>query len=463
MANKFKFTKTEIQRLDPPAPGKRITAYDTVIPKLAVRVTAAGTKTFYVIRRTGSEMAWVKLGVFGDDLTVEKARTEAQKVLGEFAGGANPAAARRAVRQEPTFLEVFNEYLNNKRKRDGTSLSDKTKRDYRDLVRLYMSKIASKRLSEVTRDSVKAVHRAATMKSAAQADKCTAVVGAVFTYALDREIFSGMNPASRVQKNPAPSRERFAVADELPYLFAAIERSSQRDFFLLAMLTGARRGNLQSMAWRDLDLEGAVWRIPMTKNGTPQNVVLVPEAVAILRARKDRADEARGLATYGGISTPYVFSGKGITGHLQEPKTAWAQVRRDASLLRLLDAMQGAGVIDEEQRRMADDVLIKTPNVAERTYHAMATAAMMNPGDYSIKDLRIHDLRRTLGSWQAKSGASLQIIGKSLNHKTHQATLIYARLDMDPVRQSVSAATAAMLKAAGLEERAPIISIKETA
>lgn len=44
-----------------------------------------------------------------------------------------------------------------------------------------------------------------------------------------------------------------------------------------------------------------------------------------------------------------------------------------------------------------------------------------------MTDIRIHDLRRTLGSWQAKTGASLKIIiGKSLNHKTTQSTRIYA-------------------------------------
>jgi len=46
-----------------------------------------------------------------------------------------------------------------------------------------------------------------------------------------------------------------------------------------------------------------------------------------------------------------------------------------------------------------------------------------------IEDLKIHDLRRTLGSWQPKQGASLAIIGKSLNHKNIATTEIYARLN----------------------------------
>lgn len=64
-----------------------------------------------------------------------------------------------------------------------------------------------------------------------------------------------------------------------------------------------------------------------------------------------------------------------------------------------------------------------------------------------INGLRIHDIRRTLGSYQAITGASLPIIGKSLGHKSQQATAIYARLNLDPVRQSLERATQAMMAA----------------
>jgi integrase len=57
-----------------------------------------------------------------------------------------------------------------------------------------------------------------------------------------------------------------------------------------------------------------------------------------------------------------------------------------------------------------------------------------------LKNLRIHDLRRTMGSYQAIAGASLTIIGKSLGHKSPQSTAIYARLSNDPVRASMEAA-----------------------
>jgi len=61
----------------------------------------------------------------------------------------------------------------------------------------------------------------------------------------------------------------------------------------------------------------------------------------------------------------------------------------------------------------------------------------------------MHDLRRTLGSWQAAGGANLLIIGKSLGHRSESATRIYARVATDVVRESVEKATVAMIGAAG--------------
>jgi integrase len=63
----------------------------------------------------------------------------------------------------------------------------------------------------------------------------------------------------------------------------------------------------------------------------------------------------------------------------------------------------------------------------------------------AVPGLWIHDLRRTLGSWQAATGASLPIIGKTLGHLSPRSTLVYARLDLAPVARAVDAAVTAML------------------
>jgi hypothetical protein len=53
----IRFGKISLQGLALPPAGKRLTIYDTKVPKLALRVTPAGNKTFYVVKRAGTEMA----------------------------------------------------------------------------------------------------------------------------------------------------------------------------------------------------------------------------------------------------------------------------------------------------------------------------------------------------------------------------------------------------------------------
>lgn len=43
-----------------------------------------------------------------------------------------------------------------------------------------------------------------------------------------------------------------------------------------------------------------------------------------------------------------------------------------------------------------------------------------------LQNVRVHDLRRTVGSWLAQSGVSLHLIGDVLNHRDLQTTLNYA-------------------------------------
>lgn len=398
MDREFNFTKGALEALPLPEAGQRAVYYDKKTTGLQIRISSAGTKTFCVYRRVkGGQPERVTLGRY-PEMTIERARGEAAKVNAEIENGASPATVKRAHREEPTFEEVFDLFIPGKRKRDGRPLSERTKKDYRDSLRIHLSKIKGMKLSQIGRDDVKRIHANATKKSPASANRALAIVSSVYNYAIDElGIYGGSNPAARVKKNYEAPRERFAQADELPRLFAAMAQDPLGDFFMLALLTGARRSNLQAMRWADIDLVHGVWNIAMTKNGTSQNVPLTPEAVTILKGRKQADTESE-----------FVFPGTGATGHLVEPKKAWARILKNAEL----------------------------------------------------DDLRIHDLRRTLGSWQAKTGASLTIIGKSLNHKTHQATAIYARLDLDPVRNSVNTATAAMLKAAGLK---PLAEVKRPA
>jgi integrase len=197
------------------------------------------------------------------------------------------------------------------------------------------------------------------------------------------------NPAKGVQKFKEKSRERFLQADELPRFFQALQEEPNqmmRDYFLLSLFTGARRANVLSMRWEEIYFERKTWEIPMTKHGGAHTVPLALPALEILERRKKVA------------TGEWVFPGSGKTGHLVEPKKAWKRVLEKAEL----------------------------------------------------KNLRIHDLRRSLGSWQAVTGASLSVIGKTLAHKNVSTTAIYARLNLDPVRDSVQTAVNTMLTVGGI-------------
>jgi len=442
MDNRFKFTKSAIEALPLPPVGKRATYYDTKVPKLALRVTASGSKTFYVIRRNGREMLWLKLGPTSD-MTIEQAQKGAEAILGEFAKGLDPAEARRAGKAELTVGEFFrHEYS----KRHGTR-----QRSWRDIMQRYRDylerPLGARKLSTVTREMVSRI--LSDMDSAGKAgstvNNVRALISSIFSKAIEWG-FASDNPVRGTRTRKTVKRDRFLQADELPRFFAALQQEPNhtiRDYFLIALLTGARRSNVLAMRWSDVQLEEGIWRIPRTKNGDPQNVTLSPEATDILRQRLAANRQARDPSAF-------VFPGGGKSGHLVEPKAGWKRIFDQDELFRLMSMIESAGHRFELSRSsVTGEVVVGGLETKLKRARAQAEGLGIDTRGVRIPDLRIHDLRRTLGSWQAKMGASLVVIGKSLNHRSTQTTAIYSRLDLDPVRSSVNAATAAMLSTAG--------------
>ena len=363
---------------------------------MQLRVTANGVKTFSVYRRTqGGGPERITMGRFGD-LTVDQPRRRAKDINGDIAHGKNPADIKRQRKEEQTFSELFEVYMERHAKPKKKSWNgDQSQYD------LYLEKpLGKKRLSDITRAHVAMIHSSITKAGhPTTANRVKALVSGVFGWATSAGLWD-VNPASGIKLNLERSRDRFMRGNELARFFQALAdepNHTMRDYLLLSLLTGARRSNVMAMRWQDIDFEQAEWRIVETKNGEPQTVTLSPEALEILRARKPLEPAL------------FVFPGVGRTGRITEPKTAWRRVLNRAG----------------------------------------------------ITDLRIHDLRRTLGSWQARMGTSLPVIGKSLNHKNSSTTAVYARLDLDPVRDSVNRATNAMLVAAGAKEPADVLPLEK--
>jgi integrase len=328
------------------------------------------------------------------DLSVEQARNRAAEINSAFATGENPAEVKRGKKAEQTFANLFADYLEQHAKRNK-----RTWKEDESQYHNYLAKpLGNKKLSAITRANVASIHSNITKAGrSTTANRVKALISSIFGWSISAGLWHA-NPATGIRLNKEKSRDRFIQGDELPRFFQALAEETNetmRDYFLLSLLTGARRSNVLAMQWADVNLDRAEWRIKETKNGTPQTVTLSPEAIEVLQARKPAEP------------SQFVFPGIGKSGHLAEPKKGWQRI------------LERAG----------------------------------------ITDLRIHDLRRTLGSWQAKTGASMAIIGKSLNHKNQNTTAIYARLDLDPVRESVNTATNAIMIAAGVRKGGEVMSL----
>ena len=257
--------------------------------------------------------------------------------------------------------------------------------DERDVPR-FLGHLFQRKLSAITKQDIQAIHEKIGKENGLyQANRLLARVHIIYNKAIEWG-WEGINPAHGIKKFKEKSRDRFLHPDELPRFFESLEAEQNdtiRDYIYISLFTGVRRSNVLAMRWNEIHFERREWLVPETKNGESLRVHLVESVIDILRIR---------LEKYG--KKEWVFEGPGKTGHLMEPKAGWK---------RILDK---AG----------------------------------------IKDLRLHDLRRTLGSWQAATGANTYMIGHSLGHKSPQSTAVYARLNLDPVRDSVEKATQAMLQ-----------------
>ena len=441
MDNKFNFTKEALTGLRLPALGERVIYLDAKTTGLQLRITAAGIKTFSVFRRIkGGQPERITLGRF-PDLTVEQARKLAARVNAAIEEGSNPADVKRAHKGEPTLTGFFKEYGERHGQKKRAWKDDQQRfRDYLE------SPLGTRKLSAITREMVG--HILSDMerdgKAGATVNNVRALASGIFGKAIEWSYLAN-NPVKGIKTRKAVKRDRFIQADELPRFFASVGEEPNetiRDYFLLSLLTGARRANVLGMRWNQISLAEGIWRISETKNGTPQNVTLAPEALEILKARKETVEGA------------FVFPGEGESKHLVEPKKGWQRIFDRDELKQLATQIQIAGgkFAVKEGDFMAD-ALDRARNAAKKL--------KIDREGCRINGLRIHDLRRTLGSWQAKQGASLAIIGKSLNHKSQQTTAIYARLDLDPVRASVNAATAAMMEAGGMKKSAEVVRLNK--
>ena len=196
------------------------------------------------------------------------------------------------------------------------------------------------------------------------------------------------NPAEGIKKFKEIKRKTFVSKEEFPALAQAIDTEPNiyiRAVLWLYLLSGARKSELLQARWDQVDWKRRILNLPETKSGEAQIISLSKPAIAILRATPEMEDN------------PHIFPGKKKGQHLVNIDKSWSRIRKAAK----------------------------------------------------IEDVRLHDLRRTVGSWLTKDSVDLNQIKEALRHASISTTLTYARLGEDPAREAMESHGERIMEVAG--------------
>ena len=257
-------------------------------------------------------------------LSIEEARERAKTVIALVYAGGDPK--RRA--QAPatgTLRATLDVYLGTRK-----DLSPKSRKDYRSSAERYLAGWLDRPLRDITPEMVEAKHAEIKGTIARRAGKRTLVNGsatangvfrglrALWNWAAERDPSLAKNPVSRLRQQwyTVPRRERIIRSDQLPAFYEAVTALTnpiQRDYLLLLLFTGLRRGEAAALRWDEVDFASRVIRLPAkrTKAGRKLDLPMSDFVHELLAARRQVGREV------GGWVFPADSSG---SGHIEEPK-----------------------------------------------------------------------------------------------------------------------------------------------
>ena len=365
---------------------------DTECRQLWVRISKAGSATYYRVYKTGGRRHRERIGDAGVML-LKAARIAVDRLR----NGDAKHTRQRGKAGTWTIQEAVDAYL--QASREGRFKVGKefpgecTLKSYFDMCRPHLLRPYGSQSLQWLGNNFKRIHKELSRTRKGSASRLRTVVTNVFLYAIEVGEWTTATPmidpmTGRHTTPPTLSkpRERFLTPEEIAKLerYARACGGPWHSFWMLALYTGVRRGNLRDARWQDIDLDAGLWRIPKTKNGRQHVVELVPEAVAILRDRRRAAARA-------GIVSPWVFpSAADPSEPMKQTADAWQRLRN------------------------------AVPELA---------------------DARTHDLRRTAGTLATIAGVPEAAVGAMLGHAPGSAaTKVYARINVQAKRQAYGAA-----------------------
>jgi integrase len=347
--------------------------WDSLLPGFGVRIYPSRRKAFILRYRAKGRKRLLTLGMYGP-MTLDQARDLARQCLGEVIGGEDPVEERRKARQGETIRDLCTAYLERHAARKRSARDDR-----RRIAQYLLPAWGHRKVESITRADVAALHTRIGQHAPYDANRTLALCSKMFELARRWGFLleNAANPARGIDKFKEQKRDRWVTPEELPKLAAAVAQEPNlyvRAALWLYLLTGVRKTELLRARWADVDFVRGQLRLPETKAGRIHYVPLSTQALTILEILPRE------------MGNPYVLPSTKVPGHhLVNIEKPWRRVRKVAG----------------------------------------------------VEDVRLHDLRRTVGSWLATAGNSLPLIGRVLNHSNVSTTAIYARLADDPARRAL--------------------------
>ena len=396
----MKLTKKAIDRFKYTGDGQsRDVRWDDHLPGFGVRIYPTRRKAFILSYRTNGRKRLMTLGTYGP-ITLEQARNKARSFLGDLINGVDPLEERKQAAQGETIKSLCREYLERYAKISKRSW----KEDQRRLERHIIPKWGNIKVKSLKRSDVAALHHQIGKTAPYEANRILALLSKMFEIGQRWGFLEehSPNPARKIDKFKEEKRDRWVTPDELPRVAQAIDQEENiyvRGALWLYLLLGIRKSELLNTKRGDIDLSQKEIRLSQTKSGRSHYLPLNEPAIQIIKSLPAYEDN------------PHLLPGRRKGCPLVNISMPWDRVRKKAK----------------------------------------------------VEDVRLHDLRRTLGSWLAQSGNSLHLIGRVLNHSNPSTTAIYARFAQDNVREALESHGKQIMGIAGKAPIGEVVKIRKRA
>ena len=261
--------------------------YDSLVRNFGVRATAGGTKSFFVMYRLGKQSKRHTLGRY-PALSLAEARKNAQEALALVRGGKDPAALKRAARdnyQDTLFSSVVVKYIEVYAKRQTKAWEE----THRLLNREFVPVFKHHQIADIKSNDVSVVlDEIVARGSPSAANHAFAAVRKLFNWACEHEYLS-TSPVARLRPpSKHVHRDRVLSGDEIVRIWTAAADMGYPygHVVQLLLLTGQRRDEVAHLRWTDLDLLNAKWTLPAIRNksGRQHTVPLTEPMIQLLRS-----------------------------------------------------------------------------------------------------------------------------------------------------------------------------------